>query len=481
MEPLLNYINGAFVPPRTGETLDDLNPATGETVTTVPKSGALDVEHAVRAANAARASWAATTLEERIEWLHRIADALEARSEDIARLESMDTGKPVSLARRVDAARSVSNFRFFAEHAATLETKVFESNGATNHVHRKPVGCVGLITPWNLPLYLLSWKVAPALVMGNTIVAKPSEMTPLTANLLAEVLHELNLPRGVFNLVHGLGPDVGQAMVAHPSVHAISFTGGTATGAIVAKTAAPMFKKLSLELGGKNATVVLEDAPLDTVLDGLVRASFTNAGQVCLCGSRILVHEGIKDAFVTGFVERVASLKVGDPSEETTDMGSVISHAHRDKVEGYIRLAIEEGGTVLTGGTSDEAPVDGAHPDGAFLRPTVIDGLPIDARCATEEIFGPVVTLHTFHSEDEAVAMANATDYGLAGSVWTGDPERGHRLAQRIDSGIVWVNTWLNRDLRTPFGGVKQSGVGREGGDWSLNFFSELSNVCVQH
>ena len=344
MEPLLNYINGAFVPPRTGETLDDLNPATGETVTTVPKSGALDVEHAVRAANGARASWAATTLEERIEWLHRIADALEARSEDIARLESMDTGKPVSLARRVDAARSVSNFRFFAEHAATLETKVFESNGATNHVHRKPVGCVGLITPWNLPLYLLSWKVAPALVMGNTIVAKPSEMTPLTANLLAEVLHELKLPRGVFNLVHGLGPDVGQAMVAHPSVHAISFTGGTDTGAIVAKTAAPMFKKLSLELGGKNATVVLEDAPLDTVLDGLVRASFTNAGQVCLCGSRILVHEAIKDAFVTGFVERVASLKVGDPSDETTDMGSVISHAHRDKVEGYIRLAIEEGG-----------------------------------------------------------------------------------------------------------------------------------------
>ena len=481
MEPLLNYINGAFVPPRTGETLDDLNPATGETVTTVPKSGALDVEHAVRAANGARASWAATTLEERIEWLHRIADALEARSEDIARLESMDTGKPVSLARRVDAARSVSNFRFFAEHAATLENKVFESNGATNHVHRKPVGCVGLITPWNLPLYLLSWKVAPALVMGNTIVAKPSEMTPLTANLLAEVLHELKLPRGVFNLVHGLGPDVGQAMVAHPSVHAISFTGGTDTGAIVAKTAAPMFKKLSLELGGKNATVVLEDAPLDTVLDGLVRASFTNAGQVCLCGSRILVHEAIKDAFVTGFVERVASLKVGDPSDETTDMGSVISHAHRDKVEGYIRLAIEEGGTVLTGGTSDAAPVDGAHPDGAFLRPTVIDGLPIDARCATEEIFGPVVTLHTFCDEDEAVAMANATDYGLAGSVWTGDADRGHRFAQRIDSGIVWVNTWLNRDLRTPFGGVKQSGVGREGGDWSLNFFSELSNICVQH
>ncbi|MCH1588361.1 MAG: aldehyde dehydrogenase family protein, partial [Flavobacteriales bacterium] len=367
-----------------------------------------------------------------------------------------------------------------AEHVEELEDPTFVSNNAVNHVHRSPVGCVGLITPWNLPLYLLSWKVAPALLMGNTIVAKPSEMTPLTANLLAEVVHELGLPPGVFNLVHGLGPEVGQPLVEHPDVHAISFTGGTATGKIVAATAAPMFKKLSLELGGKNATVVLDDAPVESIVDGLVRASFTNSGQVCLCGSRILVHQSLKERFVKAFVKGVESLNVGQPHLEETDMGSLISMDHLSKVEAYIRLGVEEGGTVLTGGLRADAPVEGTPSNGAFLRPTVIDGLPIDARCATEEIFGPVVTLHTFTTDEEAVAMTNSTDYGLAGSVWTADVERGKQLAQRIDSGIVWVNTWLNRDLRTPFGGMKQSGVGREGGRWSLNFFSELTNICVQ-
>ena len=347
-------------------------------------------------------------------------------------------------------------------------------------MHRSPVGCVGLITPWNLPLYLLTWKVAPALLMGNTIVAKPSELTPMTANYLAKVLKRLDFPKGVFNLVHGLGPEVGQAIVEHPDIRGISFTGGTATGKIVAATAAPMFKKLSLELGGKNATIVLADAPLDSVMDGIVRASFTNSGQVCLCGSRVLVDATIYDRFKAKFVEAVNGIVVGDPTKENTVMGSVISSDHQAKVESYIELGRQEGGTVLTGGLASEAPVEGVSPKGAFLRPTVIEGLSHTARTATEEIFGPVVTLHAFTTEDEAVAMANATEYGLAGSVWTADVEHGHAFAQRMDTGIVWVNTWLNRDLRTPFGGVKQSGVGREGGAWSLNFFSELTNICVQ-
>jgi aminomuconate-semialdehyde/2-hydroxymuconate-6-semialdehyde dehydrogenase len=316
--------------------------------------------------------------------------------------------------------------------------------------------------------------------MGNTIVAKPSELTPMTANHLAKVLTKIRFPKGVFNLVHGLGPEVGQAIVEHPDIRGISFTGGTATGKIVAATAAPMFKKLSLELGGKNATVVLDDAPLEEMMDGIVRASFTNSGQVCLCGSRVLVDASIYDRFRTMFVDAVSKIVVGDPASENTAMGSVISRDHQIKVESYIELGQQEGGRVLTGGTAAEAPVKGVTSEGAFLRPTVIEGLSHTSRTATEEIFGPVVTLHSFTSEQEAIEMANATEYGLAGSVWTGDTERGYAFAQQLDTGIVWVNTWLNRDLRTPFGGVKQSGVGREGGAWSLNFFSELTNICVQ-
>lgn len=480
VQPLRNFINGVFVPAVSGSLMDTTNPATGEVITQLPLSKAEDVALATQAACNALPGWKSTTLEERIEWLEKIADVLEEKSEDIARLETLDTGKPISLSRRVDAYRSVANFRFFAEHATELPNLQYEANGAVNHVHRSPVGCVGLITPWNLPLYLLSWKVAPALLMGNTIVAKPSEMTPLTANLLAETMAELGLPHGVFNLVHGLGPDVGQAIVEHPDIQAISFTGGTATGRIVAATAAPMFKKLSLELGGKNATVLLDDAPLDSIMDDLVRASFTNSGQVCLAGSRILVHNAIYDEFEQRFVEAVNALVVGDPQDEQTQMGAVISRDHQSKVESYITLGLEEGGRVIAGGTSAQVPFPNLPSQGAFIRPTVIAGLPISCRTATEEIFGPVVTLHRFNDEDEAVAMVNATDYGLAGSVWTASANRGHAFAQRMDSGIVWVNTWLNRDLRTPFGGVKQSGVGREGGLWSMNFFSELTNVCVQ-
>ena len=480
MQPLLNYIGGSFVPSNSGDTIEDINPATNQRITTLPRSSSIDVDKATQAAIRAGPAWKATPIEERIKWLENIADALEAKHEEIALLETLDTGKPISLSRRVDAARSVSNFRFFAQYAKEQQPMQFEANGAINHIHRNPVGCVGLITPWNLPLYLLTWKVAPALLMGNTIVAKPSEMTPLTANLLAETLDELKLPEGVFNLVHGLGPEVGQAIVEHPNIKAISFTGGTSTGRTVAATAAPMFKKLSLELGGKNATVLLDDARIDDIVDELVRASFTNSGQVCLCGSRVLIPAKMYDEVAEKFVKGVERLKLGDPMDESTQMGAVISAEHLSKVESYINLGIEEGGVVLTGGTSVNASVSGVHAEGAFLRPTVIGGLKHTSRTATEEIFGPVVTLHPYHDEDEAVLIANGTEYGLAGSVWTSDVERGHAFAQRMDTGIVWVNTWLNRDLRTPFGGVKQSGIGREGGIWSMSFFSEMTNVCIK-
>ena len=349
---------------------------------------------------------------------------------------------------------------------------------ATNYVTRKPVGIVGLITPWNLPLYLLTWKVAPALVMGNTIVAKPSEMTPLTANLLGEILTAIDFPEGVINIVHGLGPSAGQAILEHPNIKAISFTGGTATGKIVAQTAAPMFKKLSLELGGKNATIILDDADLPTAAKGAARAAFTNSGQVCLCGSRILVADNVYEEFVTLLISEVEAMTIGNPSDENTDIGSVISSEHMEKVISYIELAKQEGGKISTGGSKLTLPSPNA--DGAFIEPTLIEGLAIDSRCATEEIFGPVASIHRFITDDEAIEMANITQYGLAGSVWTSNPARGKSVAERIDSGILWVNTWLHRDLRTPFGGVKNSGVGREGGDWSLNFFSELSNICVK-
>jgi aminomuconate-semialdehyde/2-hydroxymuconate-6-semialdehyde dehydrogenase len=429
----------------------------------------------------AQHEWAGLTLEDRADWLEAIADALENRSDELAKRESLDTGKPLSLAQRVDAKRSVENFRFFADFAREQEDMVFEMDDATNIVHRRPVGIVGLITPWNLPLYLLSWKVAPALLMGNVIIAKPSELTPLTAHLLAEVCQDIGLPEGVLNIVNGYGPEVGQEILEHEGIKAISFTGGTATGRHVASTAAPMFKKLSLELGGKNATIILDDAEMNQAVQGAIRAGFTNSGQVCLCGSRILVHESIADEFTQHLVAQVSAMRCGDPNHPETQVGALISIPHVEKVESYIDLAIQEGGTILTGGTRAMTGSPGPTPEGAFLRPTLISGLSHLSRTAREEIFGPVVTIHRFSSDEEAIEMANATDYGLAGSIWTGDTERGHSIAQKIDTGIIWINTWLHRDLRTPFGGVKHSGVGREGGQWSLGFFSEPLNVCIKH
>ncbi len=471
-----NYINGEFT--TTKDTIDDINPATGEIIAKIPKSGSKEVSNAVDAADMARVSWSELSSEKRADWLDKIADALESKSDELASLESLDTGKPITLAKAVDASRSVANFRFFAQFSRDFSVENFEMDDAMNHVVLKPVGIAGLITPWNLPLYLLSWKIAPAIVMGNTVVAKPSELTPLTANLLSQTLDEIGFPGGVVNILHGLGSEAGQAIVENPKINLISFTGGTLTGKKVAETAAPMFKKLSLELGGKNATIILDDANLDSSIPEIARSAFMNQGQVCLCGSRILVSDKIWDEFVDKFVGYVKNMKVGDPSSEDSDLGALVSFAHRDKVESYIHLAEREGGKILCGGKSPTLP--SPFDKGAFLEPTVVSDLSHMSRTATEEIFGPVVTLHPFRTDEEAIEIANCTDYGLAGSVWTGDTNRGKLVAEKIETGMVWVNTWLHRDLRVPFGGVKDSGVGREGGRWSLSFFSEAVNICVK-
>ena len=477
---LSNFIGGEWRAADCEHWIDDYAPATGAHIALIPCSSAEDVDAAVDAALNAAEAWGSLSIAERAGWLERVAEELEERADEIAELESLDTGKPITLARNVDAARSVANFRFFAEQGREFEAELFEMRDATNRVLYKPVGVAGLITPWNLPLYLLSWKVAPALLMGNTVVAKPSELTPMTASLLAEVMEEVGLPEGVFNLVHGNGLDAGAPLTSHPDVSLISFTGGTATGRVVAQSASSGFKKLSLELGGKNATIIRADVDMAEMMSEIVRASFLNQGQVCLCGSRLLIHESIYNSFVEAFLEAVTDMVVGDPADEMTELGALISQEHRDKVLSYIDLAEEEGGVILCGG-GPPIGIPEAFDGGFWVSPTVIDGLTPDSRCATEEIFGPVVTLHPFSDDEEAIEIANMTEYGLAGSIWTRDIDAANAMAERIESGMIWINCWLHRDLRVPFGGVKNSGVGREGGRWSLGFFSEAVNICVKH
>jgi aminomuconate-semialdehyde/2-hydroxymuconate-6-semialdehyde dehydrogenase len=475
---LQNYAGGAWYDAASGATLENVSPATGEITATIPSSGPEDVDRAVGAAREALAGpWGRSTAAERADLLEAVAERITSRADELAALESLDTGKPVTLARNMDIARAIANFRFFAGAVRHDRTGAHEMSDALNYTLRRPLGVVGLVTPWNLPLYLLSWKTAPALATGNAVVAKPSELTPLSAGALAEILHDVGAPAGAFNLVHGLGAAAGAALVAHPGVAGISFTGGTATGARVGAAASSAFKKLSLELGGKNATLVFADADPAITLPGVLRASFTNQGQVCLCGSRILVERRYHDAFVAEFVRRVEALRLGDPADPATELGSLVSLAHRDKVESYVALARAEGGTVVTGGERPHLP--DRLSGGAFYRPTVITGLSPASRVSQEEIFGPVVTVHPFDSDDEAIALANGVAYGLAASVWTNDLRRAHRVSAALDVGMVWVNTWLKRDLRVPFGGVKASGVGREGGDFSLEFYTNDKNVCI--
>jgi len=469
-----NFIGGAFVSAQ--DEIPVLDPARGEQLMAIPRSQAADVQAAVDAATST--SWGSAGIAERADLLDAIADGIEADFDRFALLESLDTGKPVSLTSAIDIPRAIANFRFFAGAVRHQETGCHPMDSAINYTVRRPVGTFGLITPWNLPLYLLSWKLAPCLGMGNTAIAKPSELTPLSASALAEVFQRVGAPAGVYNVVHGFGHEVGQAIVEHPDIKGMSFTGGTATGKLVAKTAAPMFKKLSLELGGKNATIVFDDADLDETVAGTVRASFANQGQICLCGSRLLVQRGIYDQFMERFLAAVAELRPANPQDPSTRFGSLVSTGHREKVESYIALAKEEGGTIACGGV--RPAMDAQFDGGAFLEPTVITGLAPDCRTATEEIFGPVITVHPFDTEEEAIAIANGVRYGLAGSVWTSDLKRGHRVAHAIESGMIWVNTWLLRDLRVPFGGMKDSGVGREGGRFSLEFYSESRNICIK-
>lgn len=479
MQKILNYINGELIAPQSDKWLDNYNPATGKVYSLIPDSDSADVEAAYAAAKAAFPEWSTLSKDKRSAYLLKIAALIEQHLDRLALAESIDNGKPLKLAKTVDIPRAASNFHFYgtailhyASHAHSMEDM------AINYTLRQPVGVAGCISPWNLPLYLFSWKVAPALAAGCTVVAKPSEVTPMTAYLLSEICIEAGLPKGVFNIVHGLGGKVGNAIVSHKDIPLISFTGGTATGKHIAGIAAPMFKKLSLELGGKNPNIIFADCEYEKMLATTLQSSFANQGQICLCGSRIFIERPLYEKFKTDFVSRVKALKVGIPQEEGTKVGAVVSQSHQEKILSYIELARQEGGTVLTGG--NKVTLEGEYAGGYYIEPTVIEGLRFDCRTNQEEIFGPVVTLTPFDTEEEVLKMANSTTYGLASIVWTEHLTRAHRMAHQLHAGIVWINCWLLRDLRTPFGGVKASGVGREGGFEALDFFTEPKNVCVK-
>jgi aminomuconate-semialdehyde/2-hydroxymuconate-6-semialdehyde dehydrogenase len=478
-EEIRNFIDGQFIGPIGGRYLDNIEPATGKPYSQVADSDARDVDVAVDAAEKAFVSWPRTPAQERSQFLLRIADLIERDLEKLARAESIDTGKPLSLARMLDIPRAVANFRFFATAILHTESEAhITDNVAFNYTLRQPRGLAGLISPWNLPLYLLSWKIAPAIAVGNTAIAKPSELTPMTAYLLCEICREAGLPKGVLNVVHGTGPNVGAAFTAHPKIGTISFTGGTVTGRKVAQACAPLFKKVSLELGGKNPNIVFADADVDAAIAGSVRSSFANQGQICLCGSRVFVERTAYKDFVERFIEKASKLKVGDPLEPATDQGAMVSKTQLDKIKFYVDLAQKEGGKVALGGSAPKS-INERCQSGYFFQPTVITDLPVSCRTNREEIFGPVITITPFDNEEEVIGYANDTDYGLASSVWTQNLNRAHRVAEKIHTGTVWVNCWLVRDLRVPFGGMKASGVGREGGEEALRFFTEAKNVCI--
>lgn len=480
MTTILNYIDGKLIAPKYDKYFDNIAPAIGKPYSKIPDSQEIDVELAVIAAKSAFPKWSKIGATERANWLRKIAAGIEARMDDFVQAESKDNGKPVSLARKIDIPRAVSNFNFYASAIEQYaSTSHYMEGVGINYTIKKPLGVVGCISPWNLPLYLFSWKIAPALAAGNTVVAKPSEITPMTAYLLSEVCESIGLPAGVLNIVHGYGHSVGNAITDSKIIEAISFTGGTQTGKIIAAKAAPRFKKLSLELGGKNPNIIFADCDFDKMIQTTLRSSFANQGQICLCGSRIFVEAQIYDKFKSAFVEATKNLVVDHPDAENADLGAIVSKDHFEKILSYIELANEEGGTILTGGKSVQlkAPYD----NGYYIEPTIIEGLAYDCRTNMEEIFGPVVTIMPFETEEEVLEMANATEYGLAATIWTQDVSRAHRVADEVESGIVWVNSWLVRDLRTPFGGMKNSGVGREGGFEALDFFTEPKNVFIRY
>jgi aminomuconate-semialdehyde/2-hydroxymuconate-6-semialdehyde dehydrogenase len=479
MEKILNYINGKLIEPTSGKYLENINPSIGSVYSTIPDSDSSDVQKAVNSAQAAFPQWSAMPLDKRASILLAIADLIDRDLDKLALAESIDQGKPLKLARTMDIPRASANMRFYATASMHVSSESHLMEGeAINYTTRTPIGVAGCISPWNLPLYLFTWKIAPALAAGCTVVAKPSELTPMTAFLFSKLCMQAGLPAGVLNIVHGLGNKVGQAIVEHPNVSAISFTGGTVTGKKIAATAAPMFKKLSLELGGKNPNIIFADCDFEQAVSTSINSSFSNQGEICLCGSRILVERSLYEKFVSEFVKRTKELVVGDPLEEGTRMGALISEGHMNKVLSYIELAKKEGGQILCGG--NRITISGRCANGYFVEPTVIVGLDQHCRTNQEEIFGPVVTIMPFDSEDEAINYANSNAYGLSATIWTENLKRAHRVAHQIKSGIIWVNCWLLRDLRTPFGGMKQSGVGREGGWEALKFFTEAKNVCIK-
>ncbi len=476
---LENYIGGNLIGPLSGKFMENVNPATGEVLCHTPDSGEKDVDIAVTAAQRAFPAWSVTPAEERFKILNRIATLIDENLDGLALAETTDNGKPLWLSKRVDIPRASANFRFFATGLMhfSAESHTMEDK-AINYTLRQPIGIVGCISPWNLPLYLFTWKIAPALAAGNCVIAKPSEVTPVTAFLLSRICREAGLPDGVLNIIHGRGDTTGEAIVKHPRIKAISFTGSTRAGARIASIAAPVFKKLSLELGGKNPNIIFADCNWEKMMKTTLQSSFSNQGQICLCGSRILVEESIYERFRDEFVAQVRKLKVGDPMDESSRQGALVSKMHFDKVMACIEKAKEEGGTILCGGNAIQP--EGRCANGYFIEPTVIEGLGPACDTNMEEIFGPVVTLQKFSSEGEALEQANACNYGLSATIWTQDISRANRVAAKVEAGIIWVNCWLLRDLRTPFGGIKNSGVGREGGWEALRFFTEAKNICVE-
>jgi len=476
---LENFIAGNFIGPLSGNFIDNVNPATGAVYGQIPDSGVKDIDLAVKAAKKAFPAWSAVPVEKKFIILNKIAELIDENIEQLALAETNDNGKALWLSKIVDIPRSSSNFRFFATgimHFAS-ESHHMEDK-AVNYTLRQPVGIVGCISPWNLPLYLFTWKIAPALAAGNCVIAKPSEITPVTAFLLGKICKEAGLPDGVLNIVHGTGQHCGEAIIKHPDIKAISFTGSTKAGEHIASIAGPMFKKLSLELGGKNPNIIFNDCNWGKMLTETIRSSFGNQGQICLCGSRILLERSAYENFKKYFIEITKNLKVGDPLNEQSKQGAIVSKVHFDKIMHCIDIAKKEGGTILCGGNA--VKLEGRCANGYFIEPTIIEGLTQSCKSNQEEIFGPVVTIQPFDNEEEAVELANATNYGLAAIIWTEDINKANRMAAKVQAGIIWINCWLVRDLRTPFGGIKNSGVGREGGWEVLKFFTEAKNVCIQ-
>ena len=480
MKKIANYINGRLIEPKSKNYINNYNPATGEIYSLIPDSNDDDVNSAIESAKSAFTYWSKLKNSERSQWLEKISNEIHNQLDELALAESIDNGKPLKLAKAVDIPRARDNFKFYAsaiQHFASESHHTTE--GMINFTLRKPVGVAGCISPWNLPLYLFTWKIAPALAAGNTVVAKPSEITPMTAYLLSEICHKIGLPAGVLNIVHGLGSSTGNSIISSDDIDLVSFTGGTSTGAHIAKIVAPKFKKMSLELGGKNPNIIFDDCDFDEAIRTSLNSSFANQGQICLCGSRILVQRGIYEKFKNEFVAQTNKMIVGDPMNDQSRLGAIVSKPHYEKILSYIELAKEEGGSILSGGAS--VKLAGNLSEGWYIRPTIIEGLDQQCRTNQEEIFGPVVTIQPFDTEEEAIELANSSNYGLAATIWTSDLSKAHRCSENIKSGIIWVNCWLQRDLRTPFGGMKNSGVGREGGWEALRFFTEPKNVCIKY